>query len=683
MNDDSKTNDSRSFFDRLIGPPLETAAAPHQAISKRVGLAVFASDALSSTAYATEEILVVLAFAGSTYFGLSIPIAIAIAILLGIVTISYRQTIHAYPNGGGAYIVSRDNFGEKVAQVAAAALLSDYVLTVAVSISSGVAQIVSAFPHLDRFRVEIALSLLLIMTIVNMRGVKESGKAFAIPTYFFLGTIIFTVLVGFFRWATGTLSPLTDVEAVIHTTLEPLSVFLVLRAFSSGCTALTGVEAISNGIPAFENPKPRNAATTLTWMSGILGFVFLGITLLAHQINAQPSEVETVISQLGRAIYGEGLGQVWLLAATTLILIMAANTSFADFPRLGALAAGDGFLPRQMTYRGSRLVFSWGIIILAVFAGLLLVVFDSSTSRLIPLYAIGVFLSFTLSQTGMVIRWRKIGRLKPGETSETPHGTHLEHDRQWRGKMILSGFGGAMTFVVMVVFAVTKFAQGAWIVVILIPALVVLFSGIHRHYQRVADTLRLRGLKIKPQASPMHTILLVDDVHAGTLRLVNFAESLGNPWEAVHIEIDPDKTAMVQRKWKQRIRIGPLKVLPSPYRSITTPLRDYILELRQENPRQFIHLLMGQLAMPNAWEQALHRNTNLLIDLVLRDMERVVVTSVPYQIDQARKYADRIRQELNLPPNAPLPIWEDDDTADNGQQQIAEEETVTGEQETK
>jgi len=667
MNNDPESNSSRSFVDRLIGPPLETAAAPHQAISKRIGLAVFASDALSSTAYATEEILLVLAFAGSIYFGLSIPIAIAIAILLVIVTISYRQTIHAYPGGGGAYIVSRDNFGENVAQVAAAALLSDYILTVAVSISSGVAQIVSAFPKLDPFRIEIALALLLVMTIVNLRGVKESGKAFSIPTYFFLGTIIFTILLGFFRWATGSLSTLTDVEAIIHTTLEPLSVFLVLRAFSSGCTALTGVEAISNGIPAFEDPKPHNAASTLTWMSAILGFVFLGVTFLAHQINAQPSEVETIISQLGRAIYGEGIGQVWLLAATTLILIMAANTSFADFPRLGALAAGDGFLPRQLSYRGSRLVFSWGIIVLAVFAGILLVVFDSNTSRLIPLYAIGVFLSFTLSQFGMVIRWRKIGRLSSGETLETPHGTHLKYERQWRWKMILSGFGGTMTFGVMIVFTVTKFAQGAWIVVILIPLLVLLFSSIHRHYQRVADNLRLHGLKISPKASPMHTILLVDDVHAGTLRLVNFAQSLGNPWEAIHIEIDPDKTAMVQKKWNQRIRLAPIKILPSPYRSITTPLREYIQQLREENPRQFIHLLIGQLAMPNAWEQALHRNTNILIDLLLRDMERVVITSVPYQIDQAERYAERIRQELQIPPGSPLPVWEDDDITETGE----------------
>ncbi len=664
MNQNSNSNGTRSFFDRLIGPPLETAAAPHQAISKRIGLAVFASDALSSTAYATEEILVVLSFAGSIYFGLSIPIAIAIAILLGIVTISYRQTIHAYPNGGGAYIVSRDNLGEGTAQVAAAALLSDYILTVAVSISSGVAQIISAFPKLNPFRIEIALALLVVMTIINLRGMKESGKAFSIPTYFFLGTIIFTILVGFFRWVSGSLTALTDVEVIVHTTLEPLSVFLVLRAFSSGCTALTGVEAISNGIPAFEDPKPKNATTTLTWMSIILGFIFLGITLLAHQINAQPSEVETIISQLGRAIFGEGIGQVWLLAATTLILIMAANTSFADFPRLGALAAADGFLPRQLTYRGSRLVFSWGIIILAVFAGILLVVFNSNTSRLIPLYAIGVFLSFTLSQTGMVIRWRKIGRLKPGEIAETPHGTHLEYDRHWQWKMLLSGFGGAMTFSVMIVFAVTKFVQGAWIVVVLIPLLVLLFSSIHRHYLRVADSLRLRGLKIRPKASPVHTILLVDDVHAGTLRLVNFAESLGNPWEAIHIEIDPEKTVTIQKKWKQRIQLSaPLKIIPSPYRSITSPLREYIQQLQNENPRQFIHLLMGQLAMPNAWEQVLHRNTNLLVDLVLRDMERVVVTSVPYQIDQARKYAERIRQELNLPPDTALPIWEDDDAA--------------------
>ncbi len=298
-----------------------------------------------------------------------------------------------------------------------------------------------------------------------------------------------------------------------------MTLFLILRAFSSGSTALTGVEAISNGIPAFETPKTKNAAATLTWMSAILAVIFLGVTVLAHQIGAMPSDSETVISQLGRAVFGRGIGQVGLLAATTLILIMAANTSFADFPRLASLAAGDGFLPRQLTYRGSRLVFSWGIFVLSVLGGLLLVLFQANTTRLIPLYAIGVFLSFTLSQTGMVIRWRKIGRLQPDEVADTPHGTALAYDAQWRLKMFLSGMGGLMTAAVMIIFAVTKFSHGAWVVLILIPLLVVLFFSIHRHYQFVAQKLSMGGLEILPHTSPVLTILLVDDVHAGTLRL--------------------------------------------------------------------------------------------------------------------------------------------------------------------
>ncbi|MCB0131728.1 MAG: APC family permease, partial [Caldilineaceae bacterium] len=360
----SDSTSDRSLARWLIGPPLATADASHQSISNPVGLAVFASDALSSTAYATQEILVILALAGTLSFWVSIPIALAITTLLLVVTLSYRQTIHAYPSGGGAYIVSRDNLGERAAQIAAAALLTDYVLTVAVSISSGVDQIVSALPLLIPLRVELAIALVILMAVINLRGVKESGQILSIPTYLFLGVMIVTLLVGYAKWLSGTLTPLTDAPAVAAPVMSSLTAFLVLRAFSSGCTALTGVEAISNGIPAFKEPRSRNAATTLTWMSIILGTLFVSITFLAYHIGATPSETETVISQLGRAIYGSGTGQLIVLAATTLILIMAANTSFADFPRLAALAAGDGFLPRQMTYRGSRLVFSWGIMML-------------------------------------------------------------------------------------------------------------------------------------------------------------------------------------------------------------------------------------------------------------------------------------------------------------------------------
>lgn len=618
----------------LIGKPLQTKDLPHQAISKTVGLAVFASDALSSTAYATEEILIILALAGggAAIAGISIPIAIAIAILLAIVTVSYRQTIYAYPNGGGAYIVAKDNLGELPALVAAASLLTDYILTVAVSISSGVAQITSAFPALIPYRVYIAVFVIILMTVVNLRGVKESGQVFAIPTYFFLGSIMLTLIVGFIQFLSGNLGTVTNVEA-IHSTGEALGVFLILRAFSSGCTALTGIEAISNGITAFKVPRSRNAATTLMWMSAILITLFLGITFMAHQINAVASHSETVISQMARTIYGPGSIFYFLtLAGTALILLMAANTSYADFPRLAALAAADGFLPRQLTYRGGRLVFSWGILILALFASLLVIIFNASTTNLIPLYAIGVFLSFTLSQTGMVIHTRKVSRIKPGDVVKGLE-VNLEYDPNWRRKMIVSAIGAVCTFIVMVVFAVTKFATGAWFIIVLIPTLVYIFMRIHRHYKMVAQALSW-DTGARPEAVPrqVETVILVDDVHAETVRLVNFAKSLGHPWRAIHVAVNPEKAEQMVEKWEKRIGEGHVEVIPSPYRALAEPIEDYIENLQREKPGCFVHILMGHLAMDTYWGQALHQNTALIFNLALSHLDNVVVTTVPYQI---------------------------------------------------
>ncbi|MCA9913771.1 MAG: APC family permease, partial [Anaerolineae bacterium] len=452
-----------------------------------------------------------------------------------IVTISYRQTIYAYPNGGGAYIVARDNLGELPAQVAGAALLTDYILTLAVSISAGVEQITSGFQGLLPYKVEIAVAVIILMTIVNLRGVKESGRIFAVPTYFFLSTMFLTLGIGFFRYFTGSLGTVTGVETIEHTVLAPLTLFLILRAFSSGCTALTGIEAISNGITAFKEPRSHNAAVTLMWMSGILITLFVGITFLGHQMSVQPSEVETVISQMGRTIFGDG-SPFWylLLAGTALILLMAANTSYADFPRLAALHAGDGFLPRQLTYRGSRLVFSWGIMVLAGAAIILVVVAGANTTALIPLYAVGVFLSFTISQTGMVVRLHKIGKMKPGEVVQGLETT-IEYDKNWRGKQIISALGAVSTFIVMLIFAITKFASGAWFVVLLIPILVFAFFRVHYHYKDVAHVLSLEGARPEIDKRTVRTLILVDDVHAETARMVNFAKSLGHPWQAVHI----------------------------------------------------------------------------------------------------------------------------------------------------
>jgi amino acid transporter len=626
----------------LIGKPLATDEAPHQTIGKGVGLAVFASDALSSTAYATQEILVVLssavALAGAGVLGLAVPISLAIVVLLVIVTISYRQTIFAYPNGGGAYIVARDNLGEAPAQVAGAALLTDYILTVAVSISSGVDQVASALPMLRPWVVEIAVGAIVLMTLINLRGVKESGRVFALPTYFFVATVMITLFVGAYRYLTGTLAQVEGVE-MLHHSASNLGLFLILHAFSSGCTALTGVEAISNGITAFKEPRSRNAAGTMAMMSTLLGIMFIGITFLANRVGALPSEAETIISQLGRAIYGNGtLFYSLLIGATTVILIMAANTAYADFPRLCALHAGDGFLPRQLTFKGSRLVFSWGILMLAAASIALITIFNARTTLLIPLYAIGVFLSFTLSQLGMVVRWQKIGKLKPGEevSAPNPHGAPsvLRHDKNWRPKQILNGFGAVMTFVVMVVFAVTKFADGAWVTVILIPMLVLVFFRIHKHYKDVARTLSLAERTVNPTPKQMLTLVLVDDVHAGTVQMVEFAISQNAPWLAIHIDDNPEKTDAIKAKW--RARLGQLdhelNLVPCPYRNLSEVIVDYVQAKLTEDPNRLVHIVMGQLLMDTFYAQALHANTSISFKLALQRMQGVVVTDVAYQI---------------------------------------------------
>jgi amino acid transporter len=635
-----KISDSHHpFLNILIGQPLETAAVPHQAIGKIPALAVFASDALSSVAYATEEILIVLAMAGSAYFGLSIPIAIAILGLLFVLTISYRQTIFAYPNGGGAYIVAGENISKLAAQVAGAALMTDYTLTVAVSISSGVAQVSSAFPELQAYRVELALGLIVLITLINLRGVRESSNIFSIPTYFFLFMAFLMLLVGFWRALSGTLGHVSGLPT-LGNTLQPLSMFLLLRAFSSGCTALTGVEAISNGITAFKEPRSKNAAQTMLAMSLILMILFLGITLLAHQVGAVPNPFDTVIAQIARTVFGGGPLYLITLIATTVILILAANTSYSDFPRLAALQAGDGFLPRQLTIRGTRLVFSWGIIGLAALASLLVILFKASVNALIPLYAIGVFLSFTLSQTGMVIHWRKLAR---SDSREKPSG---KSHNQYFWRQLINLIGAIITAIVAIIFTITKFSEGAWVTVLLIPTMVWIFFRIHHHYQRVASQLSLKGLKIKPRPRPIRTLLLVDSVHAGTLRQINFAISLGHRWEAIHIAVNPERAAEVQRQWVERIGMGKLRILESPYRSLSEPLREYIVKLQSKDPDAFIHLVVGQLAMPTYWEQALHNNTNLIVDLLLRDLDRVVITSVPYQISLREQFKARLQQEM-------------------------------------
>lgn len=640
MRRQSEYQPPRSLSHWFIGRPLSTADAPHQTISKRVGLAVFASDALSSTAYATQEILGVLAVVGALAFGYVFPISIAIVILLIIVTISYEQTIHAYPNGGGAYIVSRDNLGDFPAQTAGAALLMDYILTVAVSVSSGVAQIVSAYPDLFQYRVHLAIGAVMLIMLINLRGVKESGSAFAVPTYFFVIMMFGTVAFGLFRYFTGALGTVVDPPElqIIHTAAA-VTPFLLLHAFANGTTALTGVEAISNGIPAFKEPRSRNAGITLIWMSLILGFLFLGISYLTSHIGAVFSEEETIISQLARTVHdGRGFLYLATIGATTVILIMAANTAFADFPRLGALAAHDGFLPRQLTFRGSRLVYSNGIITLAVIASILIAIFQASVTLLIPLYAIGVFLSFTLSQFGMAKRWRKIGGLKAGEEIVEP-GSTLRYDKNWRFKMFVNSFGTVCTAVVMLVFAVTKFREGAWIVLILLPILIAVFSVIHRHYKDLANRLSLDKFRGLPVRQPRHRVIMpISGMHQGTLEALRYAKLLSDDVTAIHVSIDHAETEKVQKKWKLWGEGTRLVILDSPFRLFVEPLLEFIEDIidhRQSN--ETITVVVPQFIPSKRWHTALHMRTADVLRQELISKHGVVVTDIPYHVHDQEK----------------------------------------------
>jgi amino acid transporter len=628
----TKHQPRQSWRTWLIGRPLPTADAPHQTIGKAVGLAVFASDALSSTAYATQEILIILAAAGTAALGFALPISVAIVVLLAIVTLSYEQTIHAYPGGGGAYIVARDNLGDLPAQAAGAALLTDYILTVAVSVSSGVAQITSAYPMLFPYRVYLSVALVLFVMVINLRGVRESGTAFAIPSYFFLAMMFLTVGTGIFHYLTGTLGTVVDPpEMEVLYTAQALTPFLILHAFSNGTAALTGVEAISNGVTAFKEPRSRNAGITLIWMAAILGTLFLSITFLAGPINAVPSGEETVISQLARTVYeGRNLLYLGTIAATTLILVMAANTSFAGFPRLSALLAADGFLPRQMTYQGSRLVYSRGIIALGLIASLLIVVFQASVSALIPLYAIGVFLSFTLSQVGLARRWWKAGHLELGREVQE-RGSTLRYESNWTSKMIINGFGAFSTAVVMLVFAVTKFRYGAWIVLLLIPALMAMFIAIHRHYTELASRLSLEQYGAPPRIARHRVIMPISGVHQGTLAALRYARSISDDVTALYVSIDPEESEKLRRKWETWGEGTRLVILESPYRLLLEPLLGYIEEISsQRQPNEAITVVVPQFVPRSWWHNLLHAQAAMILRLLLLGKPEIVVTDVPY-----------------------------------------------------
>jgi amino acid transporter len=530
--------------------------------------------------------------------------------------------------------------GSFPALVAAAALLTDYILTVSVSVSSGVAQIISAYPALFNYRVPIAIACVIFITVINLRGVRESGAAFAIPSYFFIAIMFIMIATGLFRLVTGSLGNVIDPPEIEHfgEAMSGITAFLLLHAFSSGTAALTGVEAISNGITAFKEPRSRNAGITLIWMAFILGILFMGISFLAREVHAVPSEAETVISQLARTIFnGQGIIYLLVIIGTTVILILAANTAFAGFPRLSAMLAQDGFMPRQLTYRGSRLVYSYGIVALAGMACVLIIVFQASVTRLIPLYAIGVFLSFTLAQSGMAKRWWRAGQLPPpapGDEAKDEPRHELRYDKKWFIKMLSNGFGALCTAVVMLVFAVTKFRDGAWVVLILTPVLISIFLWIRRHYTMVASRLSLEHYGEPPPYNARHRVLVpISNVHQGTLAALRYARMLSDDITAIHISMEPADTEKVRKKWETWGRGTRLVIVDSPYRLFLEPLLGYIKEIlanRQSNETITIvvpHFLPGQRMY-----SALHMQTAEMLRRELLSTPGVVITEVPYQI---------------------------------------------------
>ncbi len=597
----------------LVGRPLPTAQARHERLSKVTGLAIFASDNLSSVAYATEEILRVLILAGAAALTLAMPIGVAIAVVIAIVIFSYRQTILAYPQGASDYIVAKDNLGALPGLTAGGALLIDYTLTVAVSVSAGIAALTSAVPALFPYRVILCVVAVAVIAIGNLRGVRESGRLFAAPSYLFILGFLLLIATGFARYLTaGVPAPPAAPPAA---EVAPLTAFLVLRAFASGAVALTGIEAVADGVTAFKPPEVRNARTVLAMLGAIMMTLFLGVTALASVYGVVPREEETVVSQLAWQIFGGGLPYYYIQIVSMLILVLAANTAFADFPRLAYFMARDGYLPRQFSNRGDRLVFSNGVLILAVTAAVLIVVFHGSTHALIPLYAVGVFTSFTLSQASMVRRW----------LARRPRG--------WWWRSLVNGVGAGTTAVVLVVVAATKFADGAWIVVALIALLVTTFMTIKTHYASVAEQLSLEGYGGPPPLR--HTVLvLVGDLHRGVVEALQYARTLSPDAKAVYVELDPERTRRLEEKWGKHGLGVPLIVLTSPYRSLLGPLLDYIDHLQAGGERHVVTIVIPEFIAARWWQQLLHNQTALLIKGALLFRKNVVVTDVPYHLQR-------------------------------------------------
>jgi amino acid transporter len=602
----------------LIGSPLPTQQLGEKRLNKIRALAAFSPDALSSIAYANQEIYLGLVVAGSAGLVLAWPIGLIIVGVLIIVAISYFQTIHAYPSGGGSYIVARANIGTLPGLVAAGALLLDYLFCAAVSLTAGVDAIASAFPTLWPYKTVLALGLLGLIMLANLRGLRETGTLMAVPVYLFLFTYIPMLIYGGIHLL---IEGPTPMAAVAPQPVQPLTLFLLLHTFATGCTALTGIEAISNGVPAFQKPESKNAGRTLIVMAILMGTLFVGSIGLTQFLGIIAGPNETILSALARHLLGSGPAYVLIQFSTLLILAVAANTSFADFPRLSAILARDGFLPRQFTGLGDRLVFTNGIVFLAIAAGVLIILFGGNSHLLIPLFAIGAFMAFTLSQSGMVVHWLR------------------EKSRNWRLKAFLNGLGAVTTATTLVIITISKFREGAWITVLLIPILVVMFLRVRDHYKEVGKQLSLRGLPpdIKP-SPPMRLVIPVSGVHRGIIDAITFAQSISKHITAVYIELDPGSGEQMRKEWECWWPDIPLVVLPSPYRSIIQPFIDYLDEDdRNHNDGTLAAVVLPEFIPAKWWQQLLHNQTSLLIKAALTYRRRTqgfqrIIIDVPYHL---------------------------------------------------
>jgi len=595
----------------LVGDPLKSAQAAHQRLSKTIALAIFSSNAISSVAYATEEILLVLVLAGTAAMYWSIPISLSILLLMAILTISYRQIIYEYPEGGGAYVVARANLGEQPALIGAAALMIDYVLTVAVSIAAGVSALTSAVPSLLEHRQTLGLAATVFIILINLRGLRESGTFFAFPTYFGIGILGVMVVIGSLQAYSGQAASSTT-ESQIG--VEELTLFLILRAIAAGCTAVTGMEVVSNGVKTFRQPESKNAATTMLHMALILGGLFIGISVLASHFDIQPKMDETVVSQLARHTFGTGTLYYSVQVGTMLLLVLAANSAFAAFPQLASILARDGYMPRQMATFGDRLVFSNGIIILGVIACLLLIIFRGDPHALIPLYAVGVFISFTLSQAGMVRRWL---------SKKGPH---------WQTKLIVNGLGSVSTGIAIIMIGTTKFTKGAWIVFLLIFILVWMFRSIRSHYKAVAEQVALTRDHRPPPPRRNIMVIPINGVNQAVIRAVDYARSRTGEVRAVIVDVDAEATARNQIQWAQWGCGVQLTVLPCPYRSVLSSFLEYVEDLLNKEPDTWVTVVIPEILPAHWWHGVLHNQRALLLKASLLFKERVILIDVPFHL---------------------------------------------------